>query len=242
LDKDLRVSKQILITSLFWGCLKAQSNRMHYDYVNTRKLLPIQTVEHYDEIPSTNDRIQELLRQSIKPKLPCLVTAKRQTAGRGRGNKRWWSGEGAILMSLGFELSPELLTRDQLPTFSATVAQRIINVLSRYLQNHKLEVHLPNDVYADGKKICGILIESPTPQYGILGIGLNVNNRLCDIPAEFLENVVKQPITSMIELLNQETNISRLMDELLNELGFTECRSGNHSKRQKNLFRSWMAV
>ena len=198
---------------------------MHYDYVKTRKLLPIQTFEHYDEISSTNDRIQELLRQKIKPKLPCLVTAKRQTAGRGRGNKRWWSGEGAILMSLGFELSPEFVTRDQLPTFSATVAQSVVNVLNRYLPEFKLEVHLPNDVYVDEKKICGILIESPTPQYAILGIGLNVNNRLCDMPTEFLEDAVKQPITSMIELRNQETNITRLIDELLNELGFIP----NHS-------------
>ena len=123
-------------------------------------------------------------------------------------------------MSLGFELSPEFLTRDQLPTFSATVAQSVINVLNPYLPRHKLEVHLPNDVYVDGKKICGILIESPTPQYAILGIGLNVNNRLCDMPTKFLGDIADQPITTMIELLNKETNIARLTDELLNELGF----------------------
>ena len=192
--------------------------------MDTRKLLSIQTFEYYDEIPSTNDRIQELLRQPIMPKLPCLVTANRQTAGRGRGNKRWWSGDGAILMSLGFELSPDWLTRNHLPAFSATVAQSVVNVLTGYLLNYKLEMHLPNDVYADGKKICGILIESPTPQYGILGIGLNVNNRICDMPAEFLADIADRPITSMIELLKRETDIVRLRDELLNKLGFT--RSG----------------
>jgi len=130
-------------------------------------------------------------------------------------------------MSLGFELSPEFLTRDQLPTFSAAAAQSVINVLSQYLPKHKLEVHLPNDVYADGKKICGILIESPTPQYGILGIGLNVNNRLCDMPPRFRDSAfresIDQPITTMIELLNKETDIARLTDELLNELGFRYC-------------------
>jgi len=124
-------------------------------------------------------------------------------------------------MSLGFELSPEFLTRDQLPTFSATAAQSIINVLNRHLPKHKLEVHLPNDVYADGKKICGVLIESPTPQYAILGIGLNVNNRLCDMPAEFLADIADRSITSMIELLKRETDILRLTDALLQELGFT---------------------
>ena len=184
----------------------------------SNRLLPIQTLEHYEAIPSTNDRVQELLRQPVKPKLPCLVIAKQQTAGRGRGNKRWWSGEGALLMSLGFELSPESLLREQLPTFSVATAQSVINVLTRYLPQHKLELHLPNDVYVDNKKICGILLESPTPQYAILGIGLNVNNRLCDIPPEFADDLTIRSITSMFELLGKETDIDQLTNELLNEL------------------------
>ena len=184
--------------------------------------LPLQTLEYHEEISSTNDRIQELLKQPVKPKLPCLVIANRQTAGRGRGNKRWWSGRGAILMSLGFELSPEFLSRDQLPIFSAMTARSVMTVLNRYLPNHKLEFHPPNDVYADGKKICGILLESPAPQYGILGIGLNVNNRLSDIPSAFSDDLAGRSITSMVELLGRETDVVRLMSELLIELDSTE--------------------
>ena len=176
--------------------------------------LPIQTLEYHESIPSTNDRVKELLRQKVKPLLPCLVAAKLQTAGRGRGNKRWWSGEGAILMSLGFELSPVNFSREELPTLSIKSAQSVAHILSRYLPQHKIEVHPPNDVYVDGKKICGILLESPTPQYGILGIGLNVNNRLCGVPPEFAD----QPITSMIDLLGKETDSARLTSELLCEL------------------------
>jgi len=123
-------------------------------------------------------------------------------------------------MSLGFELSPESLSRDQLPTLSVTTAQSIINVLRRYLPKHKLELRLPNDVYADGKKISGILLESPTPQYAILGIGLNVNNRLSDIPPEFIDDLGSRSITSLSELLDKETDISQLIGELLNELAF----------------------
>ena len=118
-------------------------------------------------------------------------------------------------MSLGFELSPDFLTRDQLPIFSPTVAQAIVAVLNRYLPKCKLKVHLPNDVYADGKKISGILLESPTPQYGIIGIGLNVNNRICDMPLEFLAEIGDQPITSMRELLGNETDIFRLIEEIV---------------------------
>ena len=122
-------------------------------------------------------------------------------------------------MSLGFELS-ESFSRDQLSTLSAATARSVIAVLSRYLPQHTLEFRPPNDVYAEGKKICGILLESPTPQYGILGIGLNVNNRLCDIPPEFLADFSDRPMTSMVELLNRETDIPQLIEELLREIGF----------------------
>ena len=172
--------------------------------------------EYHEEISSTSDRVRELLRQPNKPQLPCLVIAKRQTAGRGRGNKRWWSGEGAILMSLGFELS-SALSRDQLPTLSVATGQAVIRVLTRYLPHHKLELHLPNDVYVDGKKICGILLESPTPQYAILGLGLNVNNRLGDIPPEFVDELSCRSVTSMFDLLGKKTDIDQLIGELLNE-------------------------
>ena len=123
-------------------------------------------------------------------------------------------------MSLGFELSSDFLTRDQLPTLSVATARSVSNVLKRYLPQHKIEVHQPNDVYVDGKKICGILLESPTPQYGILGIGLNVNNRLADVPSEFLAEVADRQITSMVELIGEETDISRLTEELLSALEF----------------------
>jgi BirA family biotin operon repressor/biotin-[acetyl-CoA-carboxylase] ligase len=90
--------------------------------------------------------------------------------------------------------------------------------LSRRLPRQQLEAHLPNDVYVDGKKICGILLESPTPQYAILGIGLNVNNRLNEIPPEFADDLASRSITSIFELLGRETDCALLINELLNEL------------------------
>ena len=198
------------------GC-KEKCRHCDVSCMNSQNLL-IRTIEYHESIPSTNSRIQELLQQSVPPKLPCLIIAKCQTAGRGRGNKRWWSEEGAILMSLGLELSPTFLTRDQLPMLSPALARSIIKVLTHYLPEHKLEFKKPNDVLVGGKKICGILLESPTPQHVIIGIGLNVNNRIDRIPEEFLCEISDRPITSMIELLGRETDADRLINELLAEL------------------------
>jgi len=47
---------------------------------------------------------------------------------------------------------------------------------------------------------------------------VNVNNRISDIPPEFLGDFADRPITSIIDLLDTKTDIFRLMDELLTEL------------------------
>ncbi|MDR2117525.1 MAG: biotin--[acetyl-CoA-carboxylase] ligase [Planctomycetaceae bacterium] len=179
-------------------------------------LLAIQTIEYYNCISSTNDRIKELLKQSIPPKLPCLVVAKQQTAGRGRGNKIWWSGEGALLMSVGFELAALSLKRYDLPLFSLAAGLAVLKTIrNRLPENNLVGLHWPNDIYVDGKKISGILIESPTPQHLVLGIGINVNNRLNEIPSEFRTEFKNKPITSLIEILDETTNHSVLITNFL---------------------------
>lgn len=157
--------------------------------------------------------------RQLHPPLPCLVIAKTQTAGRGRAGKLWWSGSGALLMSLGFELTAETLLRSDLPELSLKTAEAVKTVLCRRITPEcRVAVHPPNDVYADGKKICGILLESPSPKYGIIGIGLNVNNRLADIPPEFRKELMQRSITSLCGILGKADSIETLIDEIVAEL------------------------
>ncbi|MDR1271352.1 MAG: biotin--[acetyl-CoA-carboxylase] ligase [Planctomycetaceae bacterium] len=179
-------------------------------------LITIRTIEYYDCISSTNDRLKELLKQSVPPKLPCLIVAKRQTAGRGRGNKVWWSGEGALLMSVGFELAAFSLKRNHLPLLSLAVGVTVLKTIrNRLPEQNIIGLHWPNDIYVDGKKMGGILIESPVPQHLVLGVGINVNNRLNDIPLEFRTEFENKPITSLIEILDETTDISVLITDFL---------------------------
>ena len=55
--------------------------------------------EHREELGSTNDRALERAKQGATH-LPLLVIADRQTAGRGRGGNRWWTGPGSLAFSL----------------------------------------------------------------------------------------------------------------------------------------------
>ena len=55
--------------------------------------------EYHPSIGSTNDRAAECAAQGAG-EMPLLVVADRQTAGRGRGANRWWTGPGALAFSL----------------------------------------------------------------------------------------------------------------------------------------------
>ncbi|MDR2441322.1 MAG: biotin--[acetyl-CoA-carboxylase] ligase [Planctomycetaceae bacterium] len=179
-------------------------------------LLSIRTIEYYNCISSTNDRLKDILKQSILPKLPCLIVAKRQTAGRGRGNKVWWSSDGALLMSLGFELASFSLKRTDLSLFSLAVGLAVLKTIRNWLpEKNNIGLHWPNDIYIDDKKISGILIESPTPQHLVVGVGINVNNRLNEIPPEFRTEFTNKPITSLIDILDETTDHSILITNFL---------------------------
>ncbi len=175
----------------------------------------IRTFEYHESIGSTSDRVKELLRQPTPPELPCLVIAKTQTAGRGRANKIWWSGDGALLMSLGFEIAALHLTRDELPLLSQATALAVLEMLRERMPQQEVTLHLPNDVYVEGKKISGILLESPNSKHVVAGVGINVNNRLAAVPAEFYAELEARQITSMIEFLGTETDHAELVRHFL---------------------------
>jgi BirA family biotin operon repressor/biotin-[acetyl-CoA-carboxylase] ligase len=69
---------------------------------NFRKILEnsfISNLEYYELLSSTNDRA---LAAAGEPdvRLPLLIVADAQTAGRGRGSNRWWTGSGSLAFSL----------------------------------------------------------------------------------------------------------------------------------------------
>lgn len=110
-----------------------------------------------------------------------VVTAKRQTGGMGTKGRSFSSEEGGVYLTrLTFYRN-----------FSAAEAFRVMAGASvavcRTLERFGLSAGIkwPNDVYVQGRKICGILIENifsgPLLSRSIVGIGLNVNNEL---PAE----------------------------------------------------------
>ena len=140
-------------------------------------------VELHESLPSTNDRAIQLAGVAGL-ETPALVLARRQTAGRGRGASRWWSPDGALTISLIVDSAELGLTTRDWPRLSLTTAVAVCDALPV-----DCSIKWPNDVLIDGRKVCGILIESPggaapAKDRLIIGVGINVNNSWRDAPPE----------------------------------------------------------
>ena len=156
----------------------------------------VRHVERHDEIASTNDRALVLAADRGLP-TPALILADRQTAGRGRGANVWRSGPGALTFSLLID-RPAGLPPERMPILSLAAGLAARDAVASAAPGLAAKVKWPNDVYLEGRKVCGILTEVPSaaPGRAVVGVGLNVNNSLADAPKE-----VRRRAASLRELL-----------------------------------------
>ena len=128
---------------------------------------------HFKEIDSTNTWLKENYRTLEDM---TSVSARLQTAGRGRRGRSWESQEGNLYLSLLLKDEKCLRHVDAISTVSAYL---ILKVLEGY-GIKDLGIKWPNDIYVKDEKICGILLESVSTdrlECLIIGIGLNVNQK-----------------------------------------------------------------
>jgi BirA family biotin operon repressor/biotin-[acetyl-CoA-carboxylase] ligase len=121
--------------------------------------------------------------------MPALIVADLQTAGRGRGSHRWWTGPGGIACSILLDGRSMGLTRAQGPILSLATALAVVDTVDPLLLSYTVGLHWPNDVFVAGRKLAGILVEVLATGECVIGIGLNANNTVDDAPAE-LRSVV----------------------------------------------------
>jgi BirA family transcriptional regulator, biotin operon repressor / biotin---[acetyl-CoA-carboxylase] ligase len=171
-------------------------------------------LEVHSEIGSTNDRAAERAADAALP-CPCLILAARQTAGRGRGSNVWWSGPGALTFSVVLEPRRVGLPIESYPQVALAAGLAVCEVIQQSLPQAVVGLKWPNDVFLSGKKVSGILLESPQSSSArlIAGIGLNVNNSLAAAPAELRRTAV-----SMIDVAGARLDRTGVLIMLLARL------------------------
>lgn len=201
------------------------------DVIAVRNETFLRDLKYYEEAESTNSIAVDLAKTDCET--PCLIVAKRQTAGRGRNSNAWWSGDGALT----FTLLLDLPVRDvaDIGPFSLTVGLAVCQSLERLAPAADLALKWPNDVYFNEKKICGILIERPVasePRLAI-GIGVNVNNSLANAPEE-----LKATATSLVDELELEQPLTIVLIDIIRQL---EELTRNHLHSRDALLDQWRA-
>ncbi|MDQ2674294.1 MAG: biotin--[acetyl-CoA-carboxylase] ligase [Chloroflexota bacterium] len=168
-------------------------------------------VEWHPSIGSTNDRARALLDEPDGA--GTAVVADEQLAGRGRRGRTWASPPGVNLMvSVGFR--PHLAAADAWMLGQAVA----LAARSACMADAEIGLKWPNDlVSVDGRKLAGVLVETAMHDAeltaAVVGIGINVNWRVADMPSELTTSA-----TSLAELSGHEVDRRALLDRLLTEL------------------------
>ena len=141
-----------------------------------------------------------------------MRTAASQTAGRGRGGNRWWTGPGSLAFSLLTKIDTAEVVRGSVPLAALAAGITVVEAVRPLLSERSVGLHWPNDVYVDKRKLAGILIESPSPDRLVVGVGINTNCRLADAPEELRERV-RDAIDQLSEI-DQEVLMQRYLEQL----------------------------
>ncbi|MDG2381774.1 MAG: biotin--[acetyl-CoA-carboxylase] ligase [Pirellulaceae bacterium] len=172
----------------------------------------IQLLDFHQVIPSTNDRAMKLAADATLPR-PLAVLSETQSRGRGRGSNQWWSTEGSLTFSLLTEL--ENLPGERIPQLSLTAGLALCQAIESIAPLADIALKWPNDIFLDGKKLAGILIELPpnAPPQAVIGIGINVNNRFQAAPTD-----VQDKATSLSDCLGTDFEITDVLIGCLQSL------------------------
>lgn len=115
-----------------------------------------------------------------------VIAAEFQTAGRGQGDHTWHSvvGENLTFSILVKYSAEKYIAPAQQQIITPATSLAVVDFLAEF--GIQAGIKKPNDIYVDGKKICGMLIENGLRagmmNRTVLGIGININQT--EFPAD----------------------------------------------------------
>jgi BirA family biotin operon repressor/biotin-[acetyl-CoA-carboxylase] ligase len=178
-------------------------------------------IVHLDVTDSTNDRAAVLAGAGAPH--GTLVVAEEQTAGRGRQGRAWLAPRGRSL-TLSIVVRAEREVLEFLPLASAVAVCEACEQVAAV----RCAVKWPNDVWVDGRKLAGILVEGrPQEGWAVLGIGLNA-----DAGAEELEPELRVSATSLRIATGRPADRERVLEALLGRLAARLTGSAGDGRRR----------
>ena len=169
-------------------------------------------IQVYESIDSTNNLAKELAVSGAKN--GTVIIANEQTKGRGRYGKTFESPkDSGIYMSIILrpeempQIDPSLMT-----AYSAVVVSEVLEQLS----GEKIGIKWVNDLFLNGKKVCGILTEAVSNletgclDWIVVGIGINVSTK-----SELFSKNVQSVATALFN--NKKTIRNKIAANVINQ-------------------------
>jgi BirA family biotin operon repressor/biotin-[acetyl-CoA-carboxylase] ligase len=168
-------------------------------------------VQIYSNLPSTNTYFIDNKKETFINPTFCL--AEQQSAGKGRLGRVWHSPYGRnIYLSCRWQLPCDV---SKLSGLSLVVGIAVVHALEKILPKESFQLKWPNDVWHEGKKLGGILIEMLAEAHSnatvIIVIGLNVNMWQDD-------EKIDSPWRSLADITQKVLDRNKIVSELVHQL------------------------
>lgn len=186
-------------------------------------------------IDSTNSYLKELTSKQTVENFT-VVVAENQTNGRGQRGANW-EVEGGKNLTFSVLIKDVLLNFEEVFNLNVVVAVSLFQTFSN-LKIPNLAIKWANDILADKKKICGILIEnqfkSNSEILSVIGIGINVNQ----------ENFINLPQASSLKKIsglewNKDEVLLTFLNQFQNNINLYKNEGANYfwEVYHENLFK-----
>lgn len=186
----------------------------------------------FESLASTND--YALALEGNYNNHPVWVVAHEQFQGRGRMGRTWESVKGNLFASLRIDFPEEF--RSRLAQLSYLVSIEVYDLVDELLSglNKKIVIKWPNDLYVEGHKMSGILIESTLKRKtfcaAVIGVGLNV---ACSPE-------VKDYTTTFLSRYRNDVSLDEVFEMLSNRLSGALTRFMNQTLDFHQIRLAWL--
>ena len=167
--------------------------------------LGVPQVELHRRIESTSDRARDVV--GCGEATPFVIVAERQSAGRGRRERRWLSDSPR---GLWFTVAIESLEA-MAPTASLRAGLASARGIEETAGLGNVQLRWPNDLMIEGRKVGGVLCEK-VGEVLLVGVGVNLNHAPGELAA------VDQPATSVLAATSRETPRGDALAAIVGEL------------------------
>ena len=177
------------------------------------------------ETESTNNDLKSVIRKSEEPVF-AVISAKKQTTGRGRLGRSFASPEGGLYFSASFPLTGEEKNIPFLTLLSGLAVSEAIEELTGV----GTRIKWPNDIYLGGKKLGGILTELVFGKEpcAVVGIGINLYTKRDEFPGDIRDKATSF-VCEGLALPDEKALLSEIISRL-EEYVYGRCELYNVSE------------